>query len=119
MPSRRNSGKIFGKDWQDHPHRQEIRDSVPLQLWHADYEIVGDQRVAILHRAERDLRRTEVMRDLADRYDLTDAQSSEIQALEFPPGWEPYSIEALQEILPHLEAGVSFVDIVSSPEWEE
>ena len=112
-------GEIFGKDWQDHPYRQEIRDSVPLQLWQADYEIVGNQRVAILPRAEREIRRTEVMRDLADRYDLTDAQSSEIQALEFPPGWERYSIEALQEILPHLEAGVSFVDIVSSPEWEE
>ena len=111
--------KIFGRDWQDHPYRQEIRDSVPLQLWQADYEIVGNQRVVILSRAEREIRRTEVMRDLAERYDLTDAQSSEIQALQFPPGWERYSIEALQEILPHLEAGVSFVDIVSSPEWEE
>ena len=111
--------EIFGRDWQDHPNRQEIRDSVPLHLWQADYEKVGKQRVVILPQAEREIRRAEVMRDLAERYGLTDAQSSEIQALQFPPGWEPYSIEALQEILPHLEAGESFVDIVSGSEWAE
>ena len=39
---------IFGGEWQEHPSKQEIRDSLPRQAWQADYEQVGDQRVVIL-----------------------------------------------------------------------
>ena len=111
--------KIFGRDWQEHPYKQEIRDSVPLRLWQADYEIVGEQRVVILPAAERAARRAGVMRDCSERYGLTATQAGEMEALRFPPGWEAYSMDALRQILPHLEAGDRFREIVSSPEWEE
>ena len=111
--------EIFGRDWQDHPHKQEIRDSVPLCLWQADYELVGDQRIVILPAAERTARRADVIRELAARYGLPDDQAGVLETLKSPPGWESYSDEALREILPHLEAGEIFGEIVSSPEWEE
>ncbi|MDE2963145.1 MAG: hypothetical protein OXU26_04475, partial [Acidobacteriota bacterium] len=111
--------EIFGRDWQDHPHKQEIRASIPLRLWQVDYEQVGDQRVVILPAAERMARRAGVIRELAARHELSDAQASRLEILKFPPGWEPYSDEALREILPHLEAGERFGEIISSPEWED
>lgn len=111
--------KIFGRGWQDHPHKQEIRDSIALRLWQAEYEQVGDQRVTILPAAERVTRRAGVIQEISARYGLSDAQASMLETLNFPPGWEPFSDEALREILPHLEAGERFGEIVSSPEWED
>lgn len=111
--------EIFGRDWQDHPHKQEIRDSIPLRLWQADYEQVGDQRMVMLPATERAARRAGIISEIAARYGLSDAQADMLETLKFPPGWEPYSDEALREILPHLNFGERFGEIVSSPEWED
>ena len=110
---------IFGSEWQDHPRKQEIRDSLPHRTWQADYEQVGGQRVVILPRAERTARRAEVVRNFVAEFGLSSAQATKIEALKLPSGWEPYSIEALQVMLPHLEAGVRFGELVMSPDWEE
>ena len=110
---------IFGNDWQNHPHKQKIRDSVPQQLWQADYEEVGGQRVVILPASKRTSRRTEAMRHFASEFGLSDEQAAEIVEMKLPSGWEPYSIDALKVILPYLETGTRFGEIVSSPDWEE
>ena len=109
---------IFGTGWQDHPRKQEIRDSLPRQIWQADYEEVGGQRVVILPAPERKARRAAVARRFADEFSLSDAQAVAIESMKLPPGWEPYSIEALQAMLPHLEAGARFGEIVNGPDWE-
>lgn len=109
---------IFGSDWQEHPRKQEIRDTLPIRTWRADYEQVGDQRVVILPRAERATRRAEVVRDFTAEYGLSADQAAKIEALKLPSGWEPYSVEALQAMLPHLENGVRFGTLVNSPDWE-
>lgn len=110
---------IFGADWQDHPHKQEIRDSLPQQIWQADYEEVGDQRVIILPARERKARRAEIARRFANQFGLSDAKVAAIEGLRLPPGWEPYSVEALEAMLPYLEAGVRFGEIVNGPDWEQ
>ena len=110
---------IFGDDWHDHPHKQELRDSIPLGIWKADYEIVGGQRVVIVPTPERKARRAKAAWRLAERIGLSDAQAEGIQELKLPTGWEPYSIEALQAILPQLEAGAKFGELVNGPEREE
>ena len=109
---------IFGAAWQDHPRKQEIRDSLPRHIWQADYEEVGDQRVIILPAPERKARRAEVARRFAKEFSLSDAQAAAIESMKLPPGWEPYSIEALQAMLPHLETGARFGEIVNGPDWE-
>ena len=109
---------IFGSNWEDHSRKQEIRDSLPHLTWRADYEQVGDQRVVLLSGAERTERREEVVRKFIAEFDLSDAQATKIKTLKLPSGWEPYSVEALQEMLPHLEAGVRFGELVMSPDWE-
>ena len=109
---------IFGAGWQDHPHKQEVRDSLPQQIWQADYEEVGDQRVVILPAPERRVRRADVARRFAEKFGLSDAQAATIENLKLPPGWEPYSIEALQAMLPHLDAGARFGELVNGPDWE-
>ena len=109
---------IFGSDWQEHPRKQEIRDSLPHRTWQADYEQVGDQRVVILPKAERSKRRAEVVRNFVAEFGLSSAQATKIETLKLPSGWEPYSVEALQAMLPHLEAGVRFGELVMSPDWE-
>lgn len=109
---------IFGSDWSDHPHKQELRDSIPRDVWRSDYERVADQRVVIRPAAEREARRAEVARRFAAAFDLSSSQAVKIEALKLPTGWEPFSIEALQAMLPHLEAGERFGQIVNGPEWE-
>ena len=110
---------IFGSDWHEHPRKQEIRDSLPHRIWQADYEQVGDQRVVILPRAERTTRRAELVRNFVAEFGLSDAQATKIETLKLPSGWEPYSVEALQAMLPHLEDGVRFGELVIGPDWEE
>ena len=110
---------IFGSEWQDHPRKQEIRDALPRRIWQADYEQVGDQRVVILPKAERTTRRAEVVRSFVAEFGLSDIQATKIKTLKLPSGWEPYSAEALQAMLPHLEAGVRFGELINGPVWEE
>ena len=110
---------IFGSDWQEHPRKQEIRDSLPKQTWQADYEQVGDQRVVILPKAERTTRRAEVVQNFVAEFGLPNDQAAKIETMKLPPGWEPYSVEALQAMLPHLEDGVRFGELVNGPSWEE
>lgn len=110
--------EIFGDSWRVHPHKQEIRDSVPDQLWQADYEEVGGQRVIILPANKRKSRRKAAVDEFIKKFDLTKEQAEAISKMKLPSGWEPYSTEALRVILPHLEAGVKFGEIVNSPDWE-
>ena len=110
---------IFGSDWHDHPRKQQVRDALPYRIWQADYEEVGGQRVIILPRAERTARRAEVVRDFVAEFGLSNAQATKIETLKLPSGWEPYSVEALRAMLPHLEDGVRFGELVNGPDWEE
>ena len=110
---------IFGGDWQDHSRKQEIRDSLPRRTWQADYERVGDQRVVILPKAERAARRAELVQNLVSEFGLSDAQATKVETMKLPSGWEPYSVEALQAMLPHLEHGVRFGELVNGPDRED
>ena len=110
---------IFGGDWQNHPRKQEIRDTIPQRLWEADYEEVGSQRVVILPASERTTRRAEAVNIFISAFGLSDEQATKIADLRLPSGWEPYSIEALQRMLPQLEDGTRFGEIVGGPDWEE
>ncbi len=110
---------IFGGDWPEHPRKQKVRDSLPQRIWQADYEQVGDQRVVLLPRAERAARRAELVQDFVSGFGLSDDQATKIETLKLPSGWEPYSVEALQAMLPHLEDGVRFGELVMSPDWED
>ena len=110
---------IFGGDWPEHPRKQEVRDSLPQRIWQADYEQVGDQRVVILPRAERAARRAELVQNFVSEFGLSDDQATKIETMKLPSGWEPYSVEALQAMLPHLEDGVRFGELVIGPDWED
>ena len=80
---------------------------------------MGDQRVVILPKAERTTRRAEVVRNFVEEFGLSDDQSTKIETLKLPSGWEPYSVEALRAMLPHLEKGVRFGELVMGPDWED
>jgi CRISPR-associated endonuclease Csn1 len=111
---------IFGKDWEDHPRKQAIRDTVPACLWAADYGVAGTQRVVIRPASERKALRAQASQAFVADLDVTEEQAQALCDLTLPSGWEPYSIEALRAILPQLEAGVRFGTLINSrePEWE-
>ena len=106
---------VFGGDWPEHPHKQEIRDAVHDRLWDADYGTVGDRRVVILPAKERRENRKRAARIFVDDFGATKEQAIELAALKLPTGWEPYSTVALRTILPRLEEGVRFGALVSGP----
>ncbi len=109
---------IFGDAWQHYPHKQAIRDTVPDRLWSADYGQVGTQRVVILPQAERVKNHKAAALSFIDKFSVSREQAAALANIKLPTGWEPYSIEALRAILPHLEAGVRFGALVNGPEWE-
>ena len=73
----------------------------------------------ILPKAERTTRRAELVRNFVAEFGLSNDQATKIETMKLPSGWEPYSVETLQALLPHLEAGVRFGELVNGPDWEE
>lgn len=111
---------IFGKSWNDHPHKQAIRHALHERLWDADYHRTPDgKRVVILDPDTRAARRAETVRTFKEDFGLTEEQCTALKELKFPTGWEPYSTKALQTFLPQLEAGTTFGALLNGPEWEE
>lgn len=108
---------IFSKAWQEHPHQQAIRDALHERLWTADYEPCGGQRVVIRPAKERKECREREARYFIETFGVSHEQAEKIKALKLPTGWEPYSTEALQRILPLLEKGVRFGEIINGPDW--
>lgn len=122
-PLEKKLADIFGDAWQEHPHKQAIRDTVPARLWSANYGEVGKepdrpQRVVILPQAERDERRKTAACRFVDEFGVSKQQADALAAMKLPSGWEPYSIEALRALLPKLEAGARFGALVNGAEWE-
>lgn len=118
----KNLADIFGKAWQDHPHGQDIREGLHERLWKADYGIWGGQRVVIRPAKEREEHREQAARYFIETFGVSHEQAEKVKSLKLPTGWEPYSTEALRKILPLLEAGVRFGEIVNGPDlapWRE
>ena len=111
--------EIFGKAWANHPHRQAIRDAVHRRLWTADYGQIGEQRVVILSESERKQRRADAERSFIADFSVTADQAAALRDLRLPAGWEPFSTVALQQFMPHLEAGMRFGVLVNGLEWED
>ena len=110
--------KIFGADWPEHPHRQEIRDAVHDRIWQADYDKIG-QRVVIRPAAERRRRREVAARRFVADFGISESRAAQLAELKLSTGWERFSVEALWAFLPHLEAGVRFGALLNSPDWED
>ncbi len=108
---------IFGNAWECHPCKQELRDSIPRLAWQADYEKIGG-RIVIRSATDRATGREQLAQRLVSRFGLSDTQADKIKTMKFPSGWEPYSTDALQAILPLLEDGEKFGEIVSGPDRE-
>src|SRR5215831_7603937 len=113
--------EIFGETWADHPHMQAIREAVHQRLWAADYGEIGDQRVVILPEPERRRRCAEAEKSFVADFGVTAKQAAALRDLKLPTGWEPFSIAAIQQFMPHLEAGVRFGTLVNSLElqWQD
>ena len=109
---------IFGESWPDHPHKQEIRDIAPARIWEADYGKIGNQRVVILSESERSENRQRVARGFVEDFGVSEDRAAKLATLKLPTGWEPYSVEALRAMLPHLEEGVRFGALVNGPDRE-
>jgi len=110
--------KIFGDGWPDHRHQQAIRDALHEHLWNADYEWLGRERVVIRPEKEREKRREQVARYFMETFDVSHEQAEQVKALTLPTGWEPYSTEALRRILPRLEEGKQFGQIINGHDTE-
>jgi len=109
---------IFGDAWANHPHKQAIRDATHQRLWEADYGVVGTQRVVIHPLFERKQRRAAVAERLMADFGITPEQAAALRDLKLPTGWEPFSIAALEQFMPHLETGVRFGALTNGPEWQ-
>ena len=111
-------GDIFGGGWDSHPHRQAIRDRAPARLREADYGELGG-RVVIRSARKRRESREAAAREFVRDFGATEEQARKLSELKLPSGWEPFSVEALQALLPRLEEGARFGALLNGPEWED
>ena len=109
---------IFGDDWQNHPHKQGIRDAAHDYIRQADYGEIGKQRVVILSAEDRRKGRERAAQRFAGDFGISKERAEALAAIKLPIGWEPYSVEALRAMLPRLEEGVRFGALVTGPDWE-
>lgn len=110
---------IFGEQWESHPHKQAIRDATHSRLWAADYGQVGTQRIVIRRQAERRAERERAANSFTTDFGATAEQAEALGAIRFPQGWEPFSIRALEAILPALERGTKFGALTMSPDYAQ
>ena len=108
---------VFADAWAAHKHKQAIRDEVPARLREADYGEIGG-RVVIRSASDRKTRRRKAAQGFIRDFGATEEQARKLAALKLPSGWEPFSIKALQAMLPRLEEGVRFGALLAGPEWE-
>lgn len=116
--------QVFGAAWDDHPHRQAIRDAVPERLWKADYGEIGcpqsgAQRVVIKPAAQRRKDRRAAADSFIADFAVTPEQAQALAELTFPTGWEPFSTEALRRFLPRLEEGARMGALLNGPDEEK
>jgi CRISPR-associated endonuclease Csn1 len=107
---------VFGPDWAKHPRRQEIRDACEL-LRQADYGELGE-RIVILSEANRRARRGRAVSEIAQAFGLDEEQATQLAKLSFPTGWDAYSVDALNRLLPELEQGVRFGALLNGPDYQ-
>ncbi len=110
---------IFGNDWPSHPHRDAIRRETHIRLWAADYGRIGNQRVVIKPSSDRLPERKAAAATFATDFGATRDQVEALAALSFPTGWEPYSVGALEKILPELDRGVRFGSLMASTDFAD
>lgn len=111
--------KIFGTKWTKHTQKAAIRESIHQNLWPTDYSEIGDQRVIILPENQRKLNRKRVSLRFIQEFGITNNEADALSRITLPTGWEKYSVAAIREFMPHLEAGVRLGDLTNSPAWEE
>lgn len=118
-PLEQKLAKMVGEAWAEHPHKQAIRDALHERLWAADYHEIGDQRVVIRRHDERQRARRQAATSIVKEFSLPEELVKPISEISFPAGWEPYSIEALKRILPELERGARFGELIVGPSREQ
>lgn len=109
---------IFGDTWAGHPQKERLRREIAERVWNADYGEIGKQRVVILSDDKRRARRATLRDGLMSDFAVTAEQAAALADMRLPTGWEPYSISALERMLPKLERGVRFGSLVNGPECE-
>jgi len=118
-PLEQRIAAIVGKSWSAHPHKQKIREALHERLWKADYRKIGTQRVVIQPQKKRRLDRLNAAESIVKEFELPGDLIQPISEISFPSGWEPYSIDALLRIIPELENGTRFGELLVGPELED
>lgn len=111
--------KAIGAEWEGHPAQEPLRDRVHQLLRDADYEEIGNQRIVIRDATDRRSRRERLRKSLVEDFSLSDDAATQVAQMTLPPGWEPFSTEALRRILPELERGARMGELLVSPNWED
>lgn len=110
--------KIFGKTWEGHPKRDEIRRDLHTYLWNADYLQIGNARVEIRSDDDARVQRRKARDEMQRRWSLSDKEAEALAALNLPPEWLAWSHTAVVEMLPLMERGHGVGELTGSPEWE-
>lgn len=107
-----------GDGWETYPRRDELRDRIHQLLRDTDYEEIGDQRIVIRDAADRRVRREQLRELLMAKFQLSQEAAAKLCRMTLPPGWEPFSTDALRRMLPELEKGTRMGELLVSPDWE-
>ena len=118
-PIERGLSQIFGESWEAHPAKDAIRSSIHLDLYKCDYEEIGTQRVAILRADTRNKNRNALIDTLMDKHNISRDEASQLSELKIKPGWEIFSVRAIEHLIVQLSEGWRMGELLHSPDCEE
>lgn len=110
--------RIFGSSWDSLPMREVIQSEIHTRLFSADTAMVGRKRVELRREREKvEARRAEAERMVHD-WRITPTQAEALSALKLPTGWLRVSQDAIEAMMPELDAGVGVGELTMSPSYE-
>lgn len=110
---------IFGKSWDELPAHDRIRVEISERLWHADYRLIGNAKVEIRSAQETVERRQKLAQSFQVDWNIDAEHAKALAALELPGGWLRHSKAAIERLLPQMESGVNYGDLINGLEFAD
>lgn len=100
----------FGEAWNTHPKKDAIRAELQDRLWAIQYRKLGEKRVEIRDGNSAEAERQRFIAFAQTEWNASRKTAETLSRIEPPAAWLRHSIKAIQKLLPHMEAGLTYAE---------
>lgn len=108
---------IFGERWDELPGRDRIRDEIAQRLREINYRRIGKKRIEIRSEPHAAAQRKEFVAEAQTKYGITEEEAAGLAEVRLPAGWLRHSEAAIERLLPAMERGRAYGELINDEEW--